>query len=218
MSQRDIEDTLKQIYGTEISQGLVSRITDKILPEVNEWQNRPLEAVYPVVFFDGIVFNSRNDNKIVTKCVYSVLGINMDGHKEILGTWISENESACFYASICSDLKSRGVKDIFIACHDNLTGLCNAINSVFPKTKNQLCIVHQIRNSCKFVPYKDRKEVCADLKKIYGAVNLDDAEFAKEEFREKWNKKYPNILKSWDKNWAELTVFFEYPQEIRKII
>ena len=206
VSQRDIEDTLKQIYGTEISQGLVSRITDKILPEVNEWQNRPLEAVYPVVFFDGIVFNSRKDNKIVTKCVYSVLGINMEGHKEILGTWISENESASFYASICSDLQSRGVKDIFIACHDNLTGLCNAINSVFPKTKNQLCIVHQIRNSCKFVPYKDRKEVCTDLKKIYGAVNLDDAEFAKEEFREKWDKKYPNILKSWDKNWAELTV------------
>ena len=217
MSQRDIEDTLRQIYGAEISQGLVSRITDKILPEVNEWQNRPLEAVYPVVFFDGIVFNSRKDNKIVTKCVYSVLGINMEGHKEILGTWISENESASFYASICSDLQSRGVKDIFIACHDNLTGLCNAINSVFPKTKNQLCIVHQIRNSCKFVPYKDRKAVCADLKKIYDAVNLDDAEFAKEEFREKWNKKYPNILKSWDKNWAELTVFFEYPQEIRKI-
>ena len=180
MSQRDIEDTLKQIYGTEISQGLVSRITDKIMLEVNEWQNRPLEAVYPVVFFDGIVFNSRKDNKIVTKCVYSVLGINMEGHKEILGTWISENESASFYASICSDLQSRGIKDIFIACHDNLTGLCNAINSVFPKTKNQLCIVHQIRNSCKFVPYKDRKAVCADLKKIYGAVNLDDAEFAKE--------------------------------------
>ena len=145
------------------------------MPEVNEWQNRPLEAVYPVVFFDGIVFNSRKDNRIITKCVYSVLGINMEGHKEILGTWISENESASFCASICSDLQSRGVKDIFIACHDNLTGLCNAINSVFPKTKNQLCIVHQIRNSCKFVPYKDRKAVCADLKKIYGAVNLDDA-------------------------------------------
>ena len=200
MSQRDIEDTLKEIYGAEISQGLVSRITDKILPEVNEWQNRPLDSIYPVVFFDGIVFNSRK------------------GQKEILGTWISENESASFYASICSDLKNRGVTDIFIACHDNLTGLCDAINAIFPKTKNQLCIVHQIRNSCKFVPYKDRKAVCADLKKIYGAVNLDDAEFAKEEFREKWDKKYPNIIKSWDKNWAELTTFFEYPQEIRKII
>ena len=218
MSQRDIEDTLREIYGAEISQGLVSRITDKILPEVNEWQNRPLDKIYPVVFFDGIVFNSRKDNKIISKCVYSVLGINMEGQKEILGTWISENESASFYASICSDLKNRGVTDIFIACHDNLTGLCDAINAIFPRAKNQLCIVHQIRNSCKFVPYKDRKAVCADLKKIYGAVNLDDAEYAKEEFREKWNKKYPNILKSWDKNWSELTTFFEYPQEIRKII
>ena len=214
MPQRDIEDTLREIYGSEISQGLISRITDKILPEVNYWQNRPLDKIYPVVFFDGIVFNSRKDNKIINKCVYSVLGINMEGQKEILGTWISENESASFYASICSDLKNRGITDIFIACHDNLTGICDAINAIFPKTKNQLCIVHQIRNSCKFVPYKDRKAVCADLKKIYGAVNLDDAEFAKEEFREKWNKKYPNILKSWDKNWSELTTFFEYPQEI----
>ena len=138
--------------------------------------------------------------------------------------WISENESASFYASICADLKNRGVSDIFIACHDNLTGLNEAIKSIFPKTKNQLCIVHQIRNSCKFVPYKDRKAVCADLKKIYGAVNIDDAEFAKEEFREKMemdlkaNPKYPNILKSWDKNWTELTAFFEFPQEIRRII
>ena len=160
MSQRDIEDTLKEIYGSEISQGLISRITDKILPEVNEWQNRPLDKIYPVVFFDGIFFNLRKDNKIISKCVYSVLGINMEGQKEILGTWISENESASFYASICSDLKNRGVADIFIASFhseddviDNLTGLCDAINAVFPKTKNQLCIVHQIRNSCKFVPY-----------------------------------------------------------------
>ena len=218
MSQRDIEDTVREIYGAEVSQGLISKITDKILPEVHEWQNRPLEKIYPVIFFDGIVFNSRKDSKIISKCVYSVLGINMEGQKEILGTWISENETASFYASICSDLKNRGVSDIFIACHDNLTGLCEAINAVFPKTKNQLCIVHQIRHSCKFVPYKDRKAVCADLKKIYGAVNLDDAEFAKEEFREKWDKRYPNILKSWDRNWLELTTFFEFPQEIRKII
>ena len=218
MSQRDIEATVEEIYGANVSQGLISKITDKILPEVQEWQNRPLEKIYPVIFFDGIVFNSRKDVRIISKCVYSVLGINMEGQKEILGTWISENESASFYASICSDLKNRGVSDIFIACHDNLTGLCEAINAVFPKTKNQLCIVHQIRNSCKFVPYKDRKAVCADLRKIYGAVNLDDAEFAKEEFREKWDKKYPNILKSWDRNWPELTTFFEFPQEIRKII
>jgi len=150
--------------------------------------------------------------------VYSVLGIDMNGHKDILGIWISENEGASFWASICSDLKKRGVSDVFIACHDNLKGLSEAVNAVFPKTKQQLCIVHQIRNSTKFVSYKDRKAVCADLKKIYGAVNLDDAGYALEEFREKWNEKYPAILRSWDDNWAELTTFFEYPEQIRYLI
>jgi putative transposase len=218
MSQRDIEDHIREIYGADISQTLISKITDKILPEINEWQNRPLEEIYPIVYFDGIVFKSRKDNQIINKCVYSVLGIDMNGQKEILGFWISENESASFYASICSDLKKRSVKDIFIACHDNLKGLGEAINAVFPQTKQQLCIVHQIRNSTKFVQYKDRKEICLDLKKIYGAVNLDDAEYAKEEFREKWDKKYPSILRSWDANWAELTTFFEYPEQIRHLI
>jgi len=218
MTQRDIEDSLREIYGADISQMMISKITDKILPEVNEWQNRPLEAIYPIVYFDGIVFKSRKDNQIINKCVYSVLGIDMDGRKEILGFWVSENEGASFYAGICSDLKKRGVTDIFIACHDNLKGLSEAINAVFPKTKQQLCIVHQIRNSTKFVPYKDRKAVCADLKKIYGAVNLDDAEYALEEFRESWGKRYPSIIKSWDDNWAELTTFFEFPQEIRHLI
>jgi len=218
MSQRDIEDNLREIYGCEVTQTLISKITDKILPEVNEWQNRPLESVYPVIYFDGIVFKSRKDNQIINKCVYSVLGIDMEGQKDILGCWISENESASFYTQVCSDLKKRGVKDIFIACHDNLKGLSDAINAVFPRTKQQLCIVHQIRNSVKFVPYKDKKAVCADLKKIYGAVNLDDAEYAMEEFREKWGKKYPAILRSWDENWADLTTFFGYPQEIRHLI
>lgn len=218
MSQRDIEDNLREIYGAEVPQSLISKITDKILPEVNEWQNRPLESIYPVIFFDGIVFKSRKDNQIINKCEYSVLGIDMEGRKDILGTWISENESASFYASICADLKKRGVTDIFIACHDNLKGLGDAINAVFPRTKQQLCIVHQVRNSAKFVPYKDKKAVCADLKRIYGAVNLDDAEYAKEEFREKWDRKYPSIMRSWDKNWAELSTFFEYPQEIRKLV
>ena len=218
ISQRDIEDTIREIYGADISQGMISRITDKIMPEVNEWQNRPLEKIYPVIYFDGIMFHSRKDNRIINKCVYSVLGINLEGQKEILGMWISETESASFYASICADLKNRGVSDIFIACHDNLTGLSEAINSVFPQTRNQLCIIHQVRNSCKFVPYKDRKAVCADLKKIYGAVNLEDAEYAREEFRETWGKKYPNILRAWDRNWEELTAFFAYPPEIRKII
>ncbi len=218
MSQRDIGDNIKEIYGAEISQTLISRITDKILPEVNEWQNRPLESIYPIVYFDGIVFKSRQDSQIVNKCVYTVLGIDMEGQKDILGIWISENEGASFYASICSDLRNRGVSDIFIACHDNLKGLSEAINAVFPKTKQQLCIVHQIRNSTKFVQHRDRKEICVDLKKIYGAVNLDDAEYAKEEFREKWNKRYPYILRSWDANWAELTTFFNYPEEIRRLI
>ena len=218
MSQRDIGDNLREIYGVDIPQTLISKITDKILPEVNEWQNRPLDAIYPIIFFDGITFKSRKDSQIINKCVYSVLGIDMEGHKEILGTWISENESASFWAGVASDLKKRGVSDIFIACHDNLKGIGEAINAVFPKTKQQLCIVHQVRNSVKFVPYKDRKAVCADLKKIYSAVNLDDAEYAKEEFREQWDKKYPAILRSWDENWAELTTFFEYPQEIRHLI
>ena len=218
MSQRDIEDTLREIYGAEVSFTLISKITDKILPEVNEWQNRPLDAVYPIIYFDGIVFKSRKDNQIINKCVYSVLGIDMEGRKDILGTWISENESASFWAGVVSDLKKRGVTDIFIACHDNLKGLSEAINAVFPMTKQQLCIVHQVRNSVKFVPYKDRKAVCADLKKIYGAVNLDDAEYAFEEFREKWEKKYPAIIRSWDDNWAELTTFFEYPEEIRYLV
>jgi putative transposase len=177
-----------------------------------------LDAVYPIVYFDGVVFKSRKDNQIINKCVYSVLGIDMEGHKEILGCWIGETEGASFYAGICSDLKKRGVTDIFIACHDNLKGLSEAINAVFPRTKQQLCIVHQIRNSTKFVPYKDRKAVCAGLKKIYGAVNLEDAEYALEEFRENWDKKYPSITKSWDKNWAELSTFFEYPPEIRRLI
>jgi putative transposase len=218
MSQRDIEDNLREIYGADIPQTLISKITDKILPEVNEWQNRPLESIYPIIYFDGIMFKSRKDNQIINKCVYSVLGVDMEGNKEILGVWISENESASFYAGVCSDLKKRGVTDIFIACHDNLKGLGEAINATFPKTKQQLCIVHQIRNSVKFVPYKDRKAVCRDLKKIYGAVNLDDAEFAREDFREKWDKKYPAILRSWDDNWTELTTFFEYPEQIRHLI
>ena len=218
MTQRDIEETIRDIYGAEVSQSLVSRITDRVLPEVNEWQNRPLDDIYGVIYFDGIIFKSRKDNKIINKCVYSVLGIGMDGRKDILGLWISENESASFWASVCNDMRNRGVKDILIACHDNLTGISTAIAATFPKTKQQLCMVHQIRNSTKYVPFKDRKQVCADLKNIYGAVNLDDAEYAKEAFGEKWDSKYPAIMKSWDENWTELTTAFEYPKEIRKII
>ena len=218
MSNRDIEDHLRDIYGVEASASLISRITDKILPAVQEWQSRPLEAIYPIVFLDGIVFKVRKDNRVTNKCVYSVLGINMDGHKEIVGIWISENESASFWTTVCNELKNRGVQDILIACRDNLSGFSTAIETVFPKTEQQLCVIHQIRTSTKYVPYKDIKAVMADLKKVYGAPTMDDAEFRLEEFREKWGKKYPQILKSWDANWIELSTYFKYPQEVRTLI
>lgn len=177
MSNRDIEEHLRDIYGVETSASLISRITDKILPAVLEWQSHPLDAIYPVVFLDGIVFKVRKDSRIINKCVYSVLGINMEGKKEILGIWISENESASFWASVCNDLENRGVTDILIACRDNLSGFSTAIEATFPKTEQQLCIIHQIRNSTKYVSYKDLKPVMADLKLIYGATTLDDAEY-----------------------------------------
>lgn len=218
MSNRDIEDHLRDIYGVDASASLISRITDKILPAVAEWQSRPLEAVYPIVFLDGIVFKVRKDARVINKCLYSVLGINMDGHKEILGLWMSENESASFWTTVCNELRNRGVQDILIACRDNLSGFSTAIETVFPKTEQQLCIIHQIRSSTKYVPYKDIKAVMADLKLVYGAPTLEDAEYRLEEFREAWGKKYPQILKSWDANWSELSTYFKYPQEVRTLI
>jgi len=218
MSNRDIKDHLRDVYGVDASASLISRITDKILPAVSEWQSRPLDAVYPIVFLDGIIFKVRKDSLVVNKCLYSVLGINMDGRKEILGMWLSDNESASFWTTVCNELKNRGVQDILIACRDNLSGFSTAIETVFPKTEQQLCVIHQIRNSTKYVPWKDIKQVMAGLKLIYGAPTLDDAEYKLEEFREKWGKKYPQILKSWDNNWAELTTYFKYPQEVRTLI
>ena len=218
LSTRDIEDHLRDIYGVEASASLISKITDKVLPAVMEWQSRPLEAVYPIVFLDGIVFKVRKDSRVINKCVYSVLGINMDGRKEILGMWLSENESASFWTTVCNELKNRGVEDILIACHDNLSGFSTAKETVFPKTEQQLCVIHQIRNSTKYVSHKDIKAVMADLKAVYGAPTLDDAEYRLEEFREKWDRKYPQICKSWDANWAELSTYFKYPQEVRTLI
>lgn len=218
MSNRDIEDHLRDIYGVDASASLISRITDKILPAVAEWQSRPLDAIYPIVFLDGIVFKVRKDARVINKCIYSVLGIDMDGHKEILGLWLSENESASFWTTVCNELKNRGVQDILIACRDNLSGFSTAIETVFPKTEQQLCIIHQIRSSTKYVPYKDIKAVMADLKLVYGAPTLDDAAYRLEELREKWGKKYPQILKSWDTNWTELSTYFKYPQEVRTLI
>lgn len=218
MSNRDIEDHLRDIYGVEASASLISRITDKIMPAVMEWQSRPLDSVYPVVFLDGIVFKVRKDSRVINKCVYSVLGINMDGKKDILGIWISENESASFWASVCNDLKNRGVTDILITCRDNLSGFSQAIEATFPKTEQQLCIIHQIRNSTKYVSYKDLKPLMGDLKLIYGAPTLDDAEYRLEEFAEKWDCKYPQISKSWRANWTELSTYFKYPEEVRRLI
>ncbi|MGI6731715.1 MAG: IS256 family transposase [Anaerovoracaceae bacterium] len=218
MSNRDIEDHLRDIYGVQASASLISRITDKILPAVMEWQSRPLDSIYPIVFLDGIVFKVRKDSRIINKCVYSVLGIDMEGKKDILGIWISENESASFWASVCNDLKNRGVTDILIACRDNLSGFSSAIAATFPKTEQQLCIIHQIRNSTKYVSYKDLKPLMADLKLVYGSPTLDDAEYRLEEFSEKWDCKYPQIAKSWRENWTELSTYFKYPQEVRTLI
>lgn len=218
MSTRDIEDHLRDIYGIDASASLISRITDKIMPEVAEWQSRPLAEVYPVVFFDGIYFKVKKDGKVANRCVYTVLGIDTDGRKEILGIWISETESAAFWTTVFNELRNRGVQDILIACHDNLSGFSNALSTVFPKSENQLCIIHMIRNSTKHVSYKDLKPVMADLKKVYGAVSEDAAIYALEEFQEKWSGKYPQIYKSWAANWVDLSGFFKYPAEMRRLI
>ena len=218
MSTRDIEDHLRDVYGVEVSATLISRITDKIMPEIIEWQSRPLSEIYPVVFFDGIYYKVRKDGKVVNKCIYSVLGIDIEGKKDILGIWISDSESAGFWTTVFNELKNRGVKDILIACHDNLTGMVSALGTVFPKTENQLCIIHMIRNSIKFVSHKERKEIIRDLKKIYGAISEEEALFALEEFKEKWQNKYPQIYKSWESNWDNLSGFFKYPSEMRRLI
>ncbi len=211
MSTRDIEDHMKDIYGISVSPSLVSKVTDKILPLVYEWQSRLLDPVYPIVFLDAIHFKVKHENRIINKAAYTVLGINTDGVKDILGIWIGENESASFWLNVCQELKSRGVQDILIACKDGLSGFSDAITSTFPKTDIQLCVIHQLRNNLKYVPTKHRKEVMDDLKKVYKAFTLEQAEMAFTEFKEKWDKKFPSVVKSWENNWLELTAFFAYP-------
>jgi len=218
MSTRDIEAHMRDIYGIEISADLVSKITDKVMPTLTEWQARPLDRVYPIVFLDAIHFKVRKDNRIVNKAAYSVLGINVEGQKEILGIWVGEHESASFWLGVCNDLRSRGVEDVFIACKDGLTGFSEAINTVFPRTSIQLCVIHQIRNTLKYVSFKDKKQLVSDLKHIYQALTLEEAEFAFEVFKEKWGKKYPIVIRSWENNWLELTTYFSYPQGIRRLI
>lgn len=218
MSTSDIEEHIRDIYGLEISDTTVSRITDKVLPAAKEWQQRPLESIYAVVFLDAIHYHVRSEGQIIKKAVYIAIGVNMEGRKDVLGMWVGENESAKFWAGILNNLRNRGVEDILIACTDNLTGFSQAIEAVFPKTDIQNCIIHQLRNSSKYVSYKDIKALMADLKKVYTAVDEDAALNALDAFAEIWDSKYPRISKSWYDNWPNLSTYFKFPQELRKLI
>lgn len=218
MTTTDIETHIHDIYGLEVSDTTISRITDKILPIVREWQQRPLESVYAIVFMDAIHYHVRSEGQIVKKAVYIAIGIDLDGHKDVLGMWVGENESAKFWATVLNGLRNRGIQDIFIACTDNLTGFSTAINAVFPKTDIQNCIIHQLRNSSKYVSYKDIKKLMADLKAVYAASDEQSALAALDEFEENWGKKYPKIAPSWRENWANLSTYFKFPQEVRRLI
>ena len=218
MTTSDIEAHIGDIYGLDCSDTTISRITDKILPIVREWQSRPLEEIYAVVFMDAIHFHVRSKGQIVKKAVYIAIGINMNGLKEVLGMWVGENESAKFRLSVMNGLKNRGLQDILIACVDGLTGFPAAIEAVYPKTEIQQCVIHQIRNTTRFVSYKDIKALMADLKKVYAAIDEQTALAELENFDEKWGNKYPKIAISWRDNWANLSTYFKYPQEVRTLI
>jgi len=218
MTTRDIVSSFDEMYGAEISPGLISQVTNSVMEQVVEWQNRPLDSVYPIVYLDCIVIKIRQDKRVINKAIYLALGINIEGHKELLGMWISENEGAKFWLSVLTELQNRGVKHILIACVDGLTGFPDAINTAFPEAKIQLCIVHMVRNSLKFVPWKDYKAVTSDLKKIYQSMTEQEAAQELECFAEKWDDKYPQISRSWQKHWPNLITLFDYPEDIRKVI
>lgn len=218
MSVRDIQTHLNDIYGVEASPALISNITDKIMPVIRDWQSRPLQEVYAVLFLDAIHYKVRQEGQIVNKAAYMIIGIDLDGQKDVLGMWIGESESAKFWLNILNELKNRGVKDILITSVDNLSGFSEAISACFPKTQIQKCIVHQIRNSTRYVSYQDLKKFTTDLKPIYKAISEEKALEELDRFEEKWGKKYPLAIKSWRSNWPELATFFRYPAEIRKII
>lgn len=218
MTTGDIETHIKDIYGLDVSDTTVSRITDKILPIAKEWQQRPLESIYAVVFLDAIHYHVRSEGQIVKKAVYIAIGIDLDGKKDVLGMWVGENESAKFWATVLNGLRNRGVEDIFIACTENLNGFSDAIAAVYPKTDIQNCIIHQLRNSSKYVSYKDLKALMADLKAVYAAPDEASALAALEFFSGKWDKKYPKISQSWQSNWANLSTYFKFPAELRKLI
>lgn len=218
MTVRDIQSQLKDIYGTEVSPALISNVTDAVMDEARAWQTRPLENVYPIVFFDALVVKVRENQRVINKSVYLALAVNTSGQKELLGIWISQNEGAKFWLGILTELKTRGVQDVFIACVDGLTGMDEAIQTAFPKTWVQLCIVHMVRNSLKFVSYKHRKEMAGDLKAIYRAVTEDEAASALEALAEKWDGRYPTVSKSWRTHWAKIIPMFAFPDDIRKVI
>ncbi len=218
MTTSDIESHIREIYGIDVSDSTISRVTDKILPVVRDWQSRPLESIYAVVFMDAIHFHVRSEGQIVKKAVYIAIGINMDGIKDVLGMWIGENESAKFWLSVMNGMRNRGVEDILIACVDGLTGFASAIEAVFPHTEIQQCILHQIRNTTRFVSYKDIKMLMADLKKVYAAIDEQTALYELDAFDEKWGSKYPKIAVSWRTNWANLSTYFKYPEEVRRLI
>lgn len=218
MTTSDIESHIREIYGIDVSDSTISRVTDKILPVVRDWQSRPLESIYAVVFMDAIHFHVRSEGQIVKKAVYIAIGINMDGIKDVLGMWIGENESAKFWLSVMNGMRNRGVEDILIACVDGLTGFASAIEAVFPHTEIQQCIIHQIRNTTRFVSYKDIKMLMADLKKVYAAIDEQTALYELDAFDEKWSSKYPKIAVSWRTNWANLSTYFKYPEEVRRLI
>lgn len=218
MTTGDISEQVKQVYGVDVSEGTISNVTARIIEHVKAWQSRPLEPIYFMVWMDGIMIRIKHNGKYVNKCIYLVIGLKRDGLKEVLGMWTAETESASFWLSVLTDLKARGVEDILIACTDNLKGFTEAIRGVYPDTITQLCIVHQIRNSCKYVVWKDRKQFCADLKQVYGAPSKELAEHELEEFSKKWEAKYRHAIQSWRNNWAELTSYFDFPMEIRRIM
>lgn len=218
MSYRDISGHIEEIYGIEISKSSITAITDKILPKIKEWQNRPLDEIYPIIFLDAMHFKCTQGNAVIGKAFYTVLGINQEGKKDVLGLYLSENEGANFWLSVLTDLQNRGVKDVLIACIDGLKGFPEAINSIFPKTEIQLCVIHQIRNSLKYIASKNQKEFMVDLKLVYKANSKDLAESKLIELEEKWGKKYPLVLKSWNNNWHNLSGYFKYSAQIRKMI
>jgi len=218
LSTKAIQENLKEIYNVDVSTELISRVTDEVKGLVDEWRNRPLESFYPVLFFDALRVNIRDEGHVSKKAVYLALAIGLDGQKEVLGLWIEQNEGSKFWMGILNELKNRGVNDILVAAVDGLTGFPDAINTIFPKTEVQLCMVHMVRNSLKYVPYKDRKAVAADLKKIYLAPSEDSALAALDSFSEKWNKKYSSISRSWRNRWSEVIPFMKFSLEIRKAI